>query len=217
MSLKFNGTDSYIQTNFKNTVLTLPLTISCWIKVSSLVSVRSLVSVTNFTNGASVSIQYTGSTFPGQSFRVLVRDSGGSFTNATSSTTGGVNLWHHAVGVFASNTNRSIIVNASGKATSTGTRTASGFTTVGIGARFITNPTPSEPFNGEIANVGIWNAVLNDEDILKLFKGVPTNSILPENLLVNIPGINNGVDINGNVFFEQNQNVTISPHPRTYL
>jgi hypothetical protein len=99
--------------------------------------------------------------------------------------------------VFASNTSRSIYLNAAGKITNTtNVITDPGLSLVSVGANVFSN-TAGEFFNGRIANVTIWNAALTDDDITRLYNGglgLDSRSVRPDALVAYWPLLENDGD-----------------------
>lgn len=137
-------------------------------------------------------------------------------SNAVSVATYATNTWHTVGGVHVSNTSRSVFLNGT-KNTSVGN--AAGITNVpflGVGIRYNSLTTPNSPALGiSIAEVGVWDAVLTDEEFGILAKGVSPLSVRPQNLKHYIPLVRDPVD-----YMLSPPTVSGSPtivdHPRVY-
>lgn len=113
------------------------------------------------------------------SFRLIVRgaaggdpvsaqnvDSGATVQSDTSSgyTAGS---WHSVAAVFASTTSRSSYIDGGSKGTETTSNNPTGLAETVIGAVYTSGATP---FNGRIAECGIWNVALTDDEVAVLGK-----------------------------------------------
>ncbi len=101
--------------------------------------------------------------------------------SAVTSTTVSVNTWHHAAAVFAANNDRRAYLDGGGKGTSATSRTPVGLDRMSIGRAG--DSTPGIYMSGRIAEVGIWNAALSDDEIASLAKGASPLLVKPANLV----------------------------------
>jgi hypothetical protein len=77
--------------------------------------------------------------------------------------------WNHAAAVFVSDAQRHAFLNGGNKGSGTTSVSPSGLNTTAIGRVVISGATGL--FEGDIAEVAIWNAALTDEEIAVLAKG----------------------------------------------
>jgi hypothetical protein len=103
-----------------------------------------------------------------------------------STTTFSVNTWNHTAAVFASSTSRSVYLNGGGKATSTNSKVPGSLNRINVGANF-DSPSVLDPMNGRLAEVGIWNAALTDDEVTSLSKGVSPLKVRPASLVAYWP------------------------------
>lgn len=107
--------------------------------------------------------------------------------SSAASTTGyAINTWQHAVGVFASATDRRVYLNGGSVGANSTSRIP-----VGIDATYIGTGNaitlPNSPMAGRIAEAGIWNVELNTSEIAALAKGVSPLRIRPNALVAYWP------------------------------
>lgn len=125
------------------------------------------------------------------------------------------NTWIHVCGVFACSTSRTAYLNGANPETNTaniGTQNAP--TYVMVGARY--NVSVGSYWNGDLAEVGIWNAELTADEIASLAKGMPCSLIRPQNLALYMPLIRNLQEIMENPTITNNNGAAVTSHPRIY-
>jgi hypothetical protein len=128
-----------------------------------------------------------------------------------------VGVWQHVAIVFASTTSRSIYANGGTPSPFATAFTSPGIVTgVRIGARDNPNGTFNSPAVADIAEVGIWSASLNSNEISSLVAGVTPNQIRPQSLAFYAPLIREPVDFRGGFTLTNTNGATVSDHPRTY-
>ena len=76
------------------------------------------------------------------------------------------------------------------------------------------NGTPGTFANGDIAEVGVWNAALNADEIAGLAKGFPCRLARPSSLQFYSRLIRNAMDIREGIALTNNNGATVSDHPR---
>ena len=87
----------------------------------------------------------------------------GASQHATTSDTFPLNTWNHACGVARASDDRSVFLNATGEVTNTNTSVPLNLDAFGIGAR--SGETPSQFFDGMVAEYGIWNIALSEFEV----------------------------------------------------
>lgn len=80
------------------------------------------------------------------------------------------NAWSHACGVWASNTDRRAFFNGGQKGTDVTSRAPTSLDTFAAAAEI--DSTPALHFDGALAEIGLWNIALKDEDVAALAAGV---------------------------------------------
>jgi hypothetical protein len=68
---------------------------------------------------------------------------------------------------------------------------------------------------GLIAEVGIWNVALTDDEVLALAKGFTPDQIRPQSLIAYLPLVRTNQDIKGNAWTTAGT-LTAADHPRIY-
>jgi hypothetical protein len=68
---------------------------------------------------------------------------------------------------------------------------------------------------GDFAEIGIWHAILTDEEILSLSKGMTCNKVRPQSLVTYIPLVRNIQDLARGMTLTDT-NSTVANHPRVY-
>jgi hypothetical protein len=124
--------------------------------------------------------------------------------------------WNHHCGLFTSATSRSIFFNGVNENTGTiniGSQNAA--TNVTIGARF-QNSAVGAYFEGDLADVGIWNVALTADEIASLAKGVACNLVRPQSLVFYAPLVRDLIDVRGGRTITNNNGATVVNHPRIY-
>ena len=188
-----------------------PLTIALWYRVASTPTNRMAISLGRSSGQGAFRLNVTGTTMLAQ----RVDDTGAP--NASSSTTvaNTVGTWYHAAGVFlGSGSAVTGYINgvAGTPATNTGT-TLSTLDRIVIGAR-LSAGSPGLYFDGDIAEVGVWNAALNADEIAGLAKGFPCRLARPSSLQFYSRLIRNAMDIRGGIALTNTNGATVSDHPR---
>lgn len=210
MSYSFNSASSQYLTEDYNFSVNLPITMSCWIKISSTPAAsQRIMGVQAFqgtngrmTMGINTSRQITASHVAKTSSAI-----------ATSTATVPINTWTHVAVRFISDSERAAFVN--GSATSNFSTPAGGqdpFTLIQIGASNY-----SVFFNGQIANVGIWERNVAVREILSLSSGAACSKISNNGLVFYAPLIRDLNDLKGGQLTNMNGATQSSDHPRIYL
>lgn len=201
MALSGFSTSNYITIN-SALVAAAPLSIAVWFKTTlggNMVVFNDVSQNNNYFGIYPVGIYARG---------------GGGVTDGVSATTSyTTNTWQHACGVFASTTSRSVYLNGGSKATSTTSVSPVNLTKINIGVYRTTSPV--DPFSGSMAEIGIWNAALTDDEVASLADGFTPNQIRPQSLVAYLPLVRNTQDIKGNTWTTVGS-LTAVDHPRIY-
>lgn len=189
-------------------VTAFPITISAWVKCTTLVGVAVCIS-----NGAgliNLSINSSGQA------NVLTRDDTQvqQFNATTSTTAATTGTWNHIAAVCASTSSRIAYLNgvASTANTSVITNSIAAYNRISIGSRFVASR--DSFFNGDIAEVGVWNVALNADEIASLAKGFPCRFARPSSLQFYSRLIRNIMDIRNGLALTNTNGATVSDHPR---
>lgn len=181
MARNFNGSSAYLEA--ASAVVTAePLTMACWFLPYDVTSSYILMSVAEFASFSRHQLTCSGAT-AGDPVRVASVNSTGATSGVAATTTGYTSgIWHHACGVFASSSSRSVYLNGASSATDTAAVTVGSLNRTAIGTgRY--NSTTNSPFLGCVAEVAFWNIALNAVEVAQLARGFSPSSIRPQNLV----------------------------------
>lgn len=204
MAYNFNGSNQYLTTASAPATV-YPVTLSC-LALSDTANGQP-ISINNTSNNARLAIQRITT-----NWRFL--DIG---TNTVSFDLGSVNngQQYQVAGVFISGTNRVGYFDGGNKTTNTAdSSSGQNYNAVGVGARF--SSTWGSFFDGRVAEVGIWDVDLTDDEIASLGKGFKPYRIRPQNLVFYAPLVRNIQDTKRGVAITNNNTATVAVHPRVY-
>ena len=220
MAYQFNGTNQYLQLG-SAAVTAAPLTMACWFNVNSITYSHVLVSITNsgIEGGITRFVLLAAGAISGDPVRAIASDS--SSQNGIAETTKGysANIWHHAAGVFTSQISRSSYLDGGNSGTNATSITPTLLNRTNIGVQFLQSAggTSGTSFtDGQIAEVGIWNAALTSEEVASLAKGMTCDKIRPQSLVFYAPLVRDLIDQKGGLTITNNNGATITTHPRVY-
>ena len=208
MAYAFTAASGQYLSSPLSTIAATPMTIAC------MCNARSANTLTQ------VSVGITSSTQRNQVVRLNTNNlrlsaQGTTLALADTTTTTPVGQWHHVAGVFTSSTSRTpYLEGIAGPTNTVNIGTQSAFSSLLIGARYA--PSLGLYFNGEIAEVGIWNVALTAEEIASLAKGMTCDKIRPQNLVFYAPLVRDLVDKKGGLAITNNNTATVANHPRVY-
>lgn len=212
------GTAQYFSST---TVLTAtPLTIACWAQTNKTGLVQHLA---GFFNSGSVSSRNV--------FRLLVQSTNviaasvgdaAAGAQAVSSTTISSGVPFHACGVWASDSSRSAYLDGGGKGTNTTAITPSGIDRMGVGVGYgssLTQPLAPATSSGDgfIAELGVWNAALDDAEVASLATGLSPLLVRPSALVRYFPLLglySPEIDVRGGAGLTMTGTVPAYVHPR---
>lgn len=158
---------------------TPPMTFVCWYRTSNLTDTQCLFSLGVSTDDA-LYLMFRGAS-GGDPFAAVANDAGVANAEATSAASGIVSgTWIHAGAIWASTTDRRVFVNGS-KTTNATTVSASGFNLTNLG-RFEANGA-STYTDGQLAEAGLWNVALSDDELTALARGLSPLKVRPSALV----------------------------------
>jgi len=190
---------------------TFPYTMACWFRASNVTSTYVIMSL-SATSGPYAGLVAEGG-FAGDPVRAFQTSAS---TEARTTTGYTANNWHHACGVFTSNSSRTAYLDGGGAVTNTATEgAATGGSNVLIGARRL-NSTLGTYFDGDIAEVGIWNTNLTADEIKSLSSGMTCDKVRPQSLVFYAPLVRDLIDYKGGLTITNNNTATVAVHPRVY-
>lgn len=189
----------------------MPVTLSCWIRIAASPSaIQRIVHLAAdpIANGrVMMQIDTSRRIFATQA------PNNGTFISANTTSSVPLNTWTHVVARFPSNSARNAYINGVGF---DNFATASGGMSPMTGVQIGTSNF-SGYFTGNIANVGIWNRIVSNAEILSLSRGIACNKINNNNLIFYAPLIRDLNDLKSGVITNINGVVDSSDHPRLYL
>ena len=210
MAYEFNGSNQSMQTT-SIPLSSTPLTIACWFNSDSVTVVQNTITIRG--TGAAYMTIFLRGDLAGDPIQVAIATTGAPST--ASSTAGySANTWNHACAVFSSSTSRSIYLNGANSATNTANAS---FTpnniligAAGSGAGTL------QFMDGELADIGIWNAALTAAEIASLAKGMTYDKIRPQSLVFYAPLVRDLIDQKGGLAITNNNAATVAAHTRVY-
>jgi hypothetical protein len=210
MARQFDGSNGYLQSN-SYPVGDEPVSMAAWFNSDKTSGAQTIVTIGN--SGARIELSLL---LVSDDVWSLSQTSLGNNVQAVSTAPFLANVWNHACGVWASSSDRRVYLNGENKGTETTDRDPSTFDMTRIGQRG--NPFDNQKFDGEIAEVAIWNTALTDIDAHILSIGYSPRLIKPQNLVLYIPLIrDNDVDIVGGLNFSVvGSGIDITRHPRIF-
>jgi hypothetical protein len=137
----------------------------------------------------------------------------GSGTGQDSISTDNCNLdeWSHVAGVYQT-ANKQSFLNGVASTVNTASYTPANISRLVIGARLST--TYGFPFNGDIAEVGIWSAALTAAEIASLSAGFTPDQVRPQSLVFYAPLVRELRDLRGGLTITATNGPTVADHPR---
>lgn len=218
MAISLNGSTQYLRTTTPVTVE--PFTFCAWGKPANATALLMAVSIAR--NATAAQTEAYELTFDGSAAGdpIYTKKGGAGVTPSTATTTTGfsANTYAHAAGAHASTTSRSAYINGGSKGTSTVTSNAfpNPVTNVNIGAYISGSTTILVPFNGDLAEVAIWNIALSDDDVASLSRGFKPYRIRPQSLVYYTPLVRDLNEIKSSLAITNIGSVGAADHPRVY-
>ena len=71
-------------------------------------------------------------------------------------------------------------------------------------------------YDGVVAEVGVWNAVLTAAEVASLAKGMTCDKVRPQSLVFYAPLIRDLIDAKGGLTITNNNGATVANHTRVY-
>lgn len=185
MAWDFDGTNDMMEGDLGVTY-SPPITMACWFNSDTTATNTTLLTFNNGSDAEnlsqSLSLRLVSTGFPR-----VASSSGAGNTLVTGTTPYQLNKWHHIVGTFPSTTSRSIWFDGILENSNTTESRVSNPRWVIIGNGSGGTYSPNQYYNGRLAEIAIWTAVLNADEIMSLAKGIKPIQIRPQSLLVYIP------------------------------
>lgn len=171
----------------------VPLTIACWMRTQSTLTTQVAVAIgrrTGTTAANRFQIQFR------SDGRIAGACNNGDASQSTlwsdaSGANYAANTWYHGCVVFESNTSRHVYRNGAAKASNTTSVNVGTIDTTTLGGRY-DGAAIGLRLNGQLAEVGIWNAALTDGEVRQLGRGASPLMVRPEALVAYYPLWGNG-------------------------
>jgi hypothetical protein len=215
MAYNFKKADStYLQVNSAS-ISGHPYTFSAWVYPKAVTN-GIVISVSN-TNGAEAT--FFGLNAGLRPFTNIISNGINSFYTSPTSSAVAVNTWSHIAFVVTGNPGRLLYSNG---VVSSNTSLYNNFGTVSttrIGSNFDRNSdppgAPGTSFEGDIADLAVWNQALPESEIGILLQGYSARMVRPQSLVFYAPLIREPIDAKGG-FVMTNSGAVVSDHPRIY-
>jgi len=206
MAYDFNGTNQYLEV--ATAVANRPCTMAAWGYLDTTTGARDIVSVSSKTTTSVLRLNVNF----GQ-YRIADQGNVNAVANGAIVSAGS---WNHYAGVFASGSSRTPYTNGVAGAQNTTSVAAITPTVTSIGAWFEGTSNSIQFFDGQIAEIGIWNAALTAAEIASLAKGMTCDKVRPQSLVFYAPLVRDLQDARGGLAITNNNGATVANHPRVY-
>ena len=211
MAYDFNGTSQYLNTA-STPVAAVPLTLACWFRADDATANRCLFELGTSAGANGFRLLVAGAIAGDPIFADYIINSG---TNAQTTAGYTAGTFHHAAATFPNNTTVTAYLDGGNSATSTGSALNPSPTRISIGSRFFSS-SAGLFMDGQIAEVGIWNAALTAAEIASLAKGMTCDKVRQQSLVFYAPLVRDLNDQKGGLTITNNNAATVANHPRVY-
>jgi hypothetical protein len=217
MAYDFTAASSQYLSTANAPITNFPCTIACWYRIKSTSISCVLISLDS---GATSRIQLSvnGITTPKRAVQLATVDSSGNIGIVpVNENSYNINTWYHACGVYENSTTLSSYFNGlSGISTGgSGLVSVTGINKILIGSRTSAG-TIGGYHDGNIAEVGIWNAALTAAEVASLAKGMTCDKVRPQSLVFYAPLVRDLIDAKGGRTITNNNGATVANHPQVY-
>lgn len=210
MSYTFSS-GNYI-TSSTTPITSQTFTMSCWFNITNFAAQRTLLAIesADAQNGWRLTTQPTTG-----AIRLSTRANGTILSAPTTSVGAAASVWGHACAVHSGDSSRAVYLNGENKVLLTTTVTSpTGITNTVIGSP--ANGNASLVAVGQIAEVAIWNAPLEDSEVSSLSDGMSAYLIRPQSLVLYSPLIRDIRDLRQARSFSFVGSPPVSDHTRIY-
>ena len=210
MAYDFTAASSQYLSTASAPVTSVPLTMACWMRPSNAGSAGIQLSLGDIGSNNRYLIY--------QSSNVIYAFAASSSTFDQSSINNGFppnNTWGHTAAVFSATNSRQIYFNGTAGSLNTGSVNPTGIDSILIATQY-SDGVYKNFFDGDIAEVGIWNAALTAIEIASLAKGMTCDKIRPQSLVFYAPLVRNLIDQKNGLTITNNNGATVATHPRVY-
>lgn len=164
-------------------VTTYPFTVACWFKATSAASNQAVICLSSTTDQRRFQLVPLGATAGDPVSIGIITNGGTTGATITSSVPFVVGEWVSAIAVCESSTYQALYVNGGGSGTNTTSMPLSGLDRFQIGIRMSGSGNYSLPWDGDIADVAVFNVALTVEEVTALSGGgVFANRVNPRKI-----------------------------------
>lgn len=195
-AVSFDGTANGTAVTATAAATGTPVSICAWFQATSAASIQVLAALTDTAAGFTGLFQLVTQTGGGGTIAAGTYN-GTTYDQALSVATFSTNTWTSVCAVYASPTSRSVYIKGGNKITNTTNITPTGIDVLSIGYR--ASNIPAFPVTGRIAEIGVWNVALSDDDATTLgniggsgARGMAPPCVRPDKLIAYYPMIEKG-------------------------
>lgn len=161
-----------------------PATLACWFRPDDVATSQDLLHIGTTSANTYLRLNFGGAT-AGDPVRGVAADAGTTGVAVSSAGAAGVaGVWYHACATFADATNRAAYFNGGSKGTNaTSVAAPVGMDRTNVAVGMYSGTTRTNPFDGQIAECGVWSAALSDAEVASLAAGVSPLLVRPGSLV----------------------------------
>jgi hypothetical protein len=189
------------------------LTFGCWFNVDDITSRHSLMSVGRARDAGGTRHTSLNATGDIGGDPVSMQQRTGSSTSANTTAAYTANTWHHACGTFDRSTGGlAVFIDGGSKGTATGAATD-----MLINEFRICDSHKVNAFcDGMVAEAGVWDVILTDDEVAMLAAGYPPLMVRPTNLQIYLPMVRDSDhdEMGGVGTGTETGTPTVAVHPR---
>lgn len=160
-----------------------PFTVSVWVKTATDTSVDDFC-IVQIQDASAVGdlwrLNANGNLVAGE-FTFGARDTGNALVSAVSSVVPNIGTWYNVVGVERAADDREVFVDGGNSGVNAVSRTPNNIDSIAIGME--RDSSADDPWDGDIAEVALWNTDLSDAEIAILAAGYSPLFVHPQNLV----------------------------------
>jgi hypothetical protein len=211
MAYQFTAASSQHLSTASAPLTTYPCTIAAWCRPTNTGTDAIICSINKGTSAFNRLVLLRGA-----DDRFRAQDFGTANLVAVGTTAVAANTTYHAAAVFTNNVSRDIFVNGVNEANNSASQAdAINASEILIGAR--RGPAGAGLyFQGQVAEVGIWNIALTTAEVASLAKGMTCDKVRPQSLVFYAPLVRDLIDVKGGLTITNNNTATVANHPRVY-
>lgn len=173
------NTTSFFDNTAASPISAYPFTMACWVRSTSATAAQIAMALQDKDTGNN----YHQLAIRGDVGGDLVECISRNTTQVQAQTSSGytANVWHHIAGVWSASNARAAFIDGGSKGTNTSNVTFASQDSVSVG--HAGDSTPGNNIIGQVAEAGIWNVALTDNEIAMLAAGVSPLHVRPSGLV----------------------------------